>query len=92
MLNRRSILVYLIAGAAVAGSAFTTFVPDSVSGSTFVTIVAVATGLFVVSMMALRSSRSTRSVAHVLYETEHQPQVRGRRDSTAGGTISTEAP
>ena len=75
MLDRRSTLVYFIAGAAVTGSAWTTFVPGSVSGSTFGTILAVTIGLFAVSTVALRSSRPTRSVAHVLYETEHQAKA-----------------
>jgi hypothetical protein len=65
MLDRRTTLVYLAAGAAVAGSAWITFVPDSVSGSTFGSILAVTIGLLVVSTTALRSSRSTRSAADV---------------------------
>jgi hypothetical protein len=75
MLDKRSTLVYFIAGTAVTASAWTTFVPGSVSGSTFGSILAVTIGLFAVSTIALRSSRSTRSVAHVLYDTEHQSKA-----------------
>jgi membrane protein YqaA with SNARE-associated domain len=63
MLDKRTIVVYLIAGAAIVSSAWITFVPESVAGSTLGSILAVAFGLLVVSTIALRSSRATPSVA-----------------------------
>jgi hypothetical protein len=79
MLDERTIVVYLIAGAAIVSSAWITFVPESVSGSTFGSILAVAFGLLVVSTIALRSSRATPSVAQVLYETEHPSALSAQR-------------
>ena len=91
ILDKRILAIYVIACVAVAGSAWTAFGSDSVSGSTIASIVAVVIGLLVVSATALRSSRSTRSVAHVLYETEHQRQVIGPPSGAAGVTNSTDA-
>jgi hypothetical protein len=88
-LNKQAI-VYFIAGAAVTGSAWITFVPESVSRSTFGSILAVAFGLVVVSTIALRSSRSTPSVAQMLYETEHPPAVSAPR-AAVHGSHSTDA-
>ena len=90
-MDKRTLAIYVIAGVAVAGSAWTAFGGNSVSGSTIASIVAVVIGLLVVSTTALRSSRSTQSVAQVLYETEHQPQVIGPRSGAAGVTNSTDA-
>ena len=79
ILNKQSIVVYFAAGAAVAGSAWTTFVPQSVSGSTFGSILAVAFGSLVVSTIVLHSRRPAASVAQVLYETEHRSGVSAQR-------------
>jgi hypothetical protein len=49
-------------------------VPGWMSGATFGAIVAVGLGLGAVSLMTLNAGRSTRSVAHVLYETETEPR------------------
>ena len=71
MLDRRTTLVYIIAGVALIGSAWIAFVPDWLSASTFGWILAVAIGLVVVSTIAVRSIGSPPSVAQVLYEAEH---------------------
>jgi hypothetical protein len=70
MLDKRATLVYIMAGAAVTGSAWITFVPDWLSGSTFGSILAVAIAVVVVSTIAVRSIGSAPSVAQVLYEAE----------------------
>jgi hypothetical protein len=44
------------------------------SGATLGSIVAVGFALGAVSLMTLRAGRSTRSVAHVIYETEIEPR------------------
>ncbi len=75
MLSKRSILLYLIAGAAVTAVLWATFVPGSLSATTFGSILAVAIGLWGVSIIALRSSRPGPSVAQVLYETEHPIEI-----------------
>jgi hypothetical protein len=49
-------------------------VPGWMSGATLGSIVAVGFALGVVSLMTLRAGRSTRSVAHVLYEAETEPR------------------
>jgi tetrahydromethanopterin S-methyltransferase subunit E len=87
--DRRSTLVYLVAGAAVASSAWATFVPDSISGSTFGWILVVTIGLFVVSTIATRSSRPSSSVAHVLYEAEHPPAVSAQRGALSSDATDT---
>jgi hypothetical protein len=71
MLDRRTTLVYIVAVAAVTGSAWITFVPDWLSGSTFGSILAVAIAVVVVSTIAVRSIGSPPSVGQVLYEAEH---------------------
>jgi hypothetical protein len=59
------------------------------SGATLGSIVAVGFALAAVSLMTLRAGRSTRSVAHVLYETEIEP-----RDAVkaASPSVSTARP
>jgi hypothetical protein len=81
MLDQRSILLYLIAGAAVTAIAWATLVPGALSTTTFGSILAVAIGLWGVSTFALRSSRPGPSVTQVLYEAEHPTDVsaQGRR-------------
>jgi hypothetical protein len=44
------------------------------SGATLGSIVAVGFALGAVSLMTLRAGRSTRSVAHVIYEAETEPR------------------
>jgi hypothetical protein len=81
MLSKLSIVLYLIAGAAVTAVAWAALVPGSLSATTFGAILAVAIGLWGVSAIALHSSRPGPSVARVLYEAEHPADVsaQGRR-------------
>jgi hypothetical protein len=80
-----ALTIYL--AAALVGWAV--LVPGWMSGATFGAIVAVGFGLGAVSLMTFNAGRSTRSVAHVLYETETEP-----RDSvkTAVSPVSTARP
>jgi hypothetical protein len=74
---------------AVALVGWALLVPGWMSGATFGALVAVGFGLGAVSLMTLNAGRSTRSVAHVLYETEAGP-----RDpvKAAGHPVSTARP
>jgi hypothetical protein len=65
-----ALTIYL--AAALVGWAV--LVPGWMSGATFGAIVAVGFGLGAVSLMTLNAGRSTRSVAHVIYETETAPR------------------
>lgn len=47
-------------------------VPGWMSGPTFGWMSAVVIALVAVSLLALRAGQPTRSVAHVLYDAEHQ--------------------
>jgi siroheme synthase len=49
-------------------------VPAWMSSAAFGAIVAVGFGLGAVSLMTLNAGRSTRSVAHVLYDTDTEPR------------------
>jgi hypothetical protein len=79
MLDRRTTLVYIVAVAAVTGSAWITFVPDWLSGSTFGSILAVAIAVVVVSTIAVRSIGPSPAVAQVLYEAEHPTVLSAQR-------------
>jgi ABC-type spermidine/putrescine transport system permease subunit I len=61
-----ALTIYL--AAALVGWAV--LVPGWMSGATLGSIVVVGFAVGAVSLMTLRAGRSTRSVAHVLYETE----------------------
>jgi hypothetical protein len=65
-----ALIIYL----AAALVAWAVLVPGWMSGATLGAIVAVGFGLGAVSLMTLNAGRSTRSVAHVLYETEIEPR------------------
>jgi uncharacterized membrane protein len=65
-----ALTIYL--AAALVGWAV--LVPGWMSGATLGLIVALGLALGVVSLMTLRAGRPTRSVAHVLYETETAPR------------------
>jgi uncharacterized membrane protein len=69
-LDSLALTIYLVAS--LVG--WTLLVPGWMSGATFGAIVAVGFGLGAVSVMTLNAGRSTRSVAHVLYETETGPR------------------
>ncbi len=65
-----ALTIYL--AAALVGWVF--LVRGWMSGATFGALVAVGFGLGAVSLMTLNAGRSTRSVAHVIYETETAPR------------------
>jgi hypothetical protein len=80
-----ALTIYLVA--ALVGWAV--LVPGWMSGATFGAIVAVGFGLGAVSVMTLNAGRSTRSVAHVIYETETAP---GDPVKAAAPPVSTARP
>jgi hypothetical protein len=91
MLDRRTTLVYALAGAAVTVSAWIAFVPEWLSGSTFGAMLAVTIALVVVSIVAVRSIGAPASVAQVLYEAEH-PSTRVAQRGAPQGSNANEAP
>jgi len=58
-LDKRSTLVYIVAGAAVTGSAWISFVPDWLSGFAFGSILAVAIAVVLLLTVAVRSIGSS---------------------------------
>lgn len=68
-LRRSSLVSILLIG--VLLSAWAVWGSASSSRSTFVWLAAVAVGLVVAVIMAIRDGRPTRSIAHVLYDAEH---------------------
>ena len=88
MVDRGSTFVYLVAGAALVGSVWTTFAPDSISGSTFGWILLVTIGLLAVSTLAERSWRADSSIA-VPYEADNPPALSADRGAPSKDATDT---
>jgi len=74
-MTRQKHWVGLTIWSVVSLSLWFALVPGWISGAAFGWIIAMALALFATSITVVQAGRQSRSVAHVLYDVEHQNDV-----------------